>query len=149
MPEIPACRARKYASAQRHRGMHGSFSPRDVQNTLIARGPHFKTAFVDSLRTGNVDLAPTIAALLAFPFDAPDGRVLKESFTGDISDYRVAAANQNSEPVQLRPTCYADDPGCVRPGPKSTYGVTLRTKILTLASTNQRSTYLDRAVVTR
>ncbi|HMC68401.1 MAG TPA: alkaline phosphatase family protein, partial [Mycobacteriales bacterium] len=41
-------------SSSSNRGMHGSFSPRDVHNTLIAAGPDFKSALVDALPTGNV-----------------------------------------------------------------------------------------------
>src|SRR5262249_23022471 len=37
-----------------YRGMHGSFSPRDVHNTLIAVGPDFRAGFRDPLPTGNV-----------------------------------------------------------------------------------------------
>ena len=35
----------EYESAQNYRGMHGSFSPIDVHNTMIARGPDFKAHF--------------------------------------------------------------------------------------------------------
>src|SRR6478609_9455967 len=76
----------EYASAQRYRGMHGSFSPRDVHNVLIAKGPHFKVGFEDRSPSGNVDVAPTVASLLALPFQAPDGRVLAEAMAGANAD---------------------------------------------------------------
>jgi predicted AlkP superfamily pyrophosphatase or phosphodiesterase len=62
------------------RGMHGSFSPRDVHNTLIAAGPHFRPGFINALPTGNVDVAPTIAALLGLKMPTASGRVLAEAF---------------------------------------------------------------------
>jgi len=62
-----------------YRGMHGSFSPRDVHNVLIASGPDFRTGFGSSLPSANVDVAPTIAYLLNLPLDHADGRVLFES----------------------------------------------------------------------
>ena len=43
--------------------MHGSFSPLDVHNTLIAFGPDFREGLKDPLPSGNVDVAPTIAGI--------------------------------------------------------------------------------------
>jgi hypothetical protein len=144
----------EYASAQRYRGMHGSFSPRDVHSTLIARGPHFKPAFSDLLPTGNVDLAPTLAALLGFQFEAPEGRVLSEALRGDAlpgdgSEMHVETLTQTSDAVTLRRTCQPDDPACARPAGPATYQVTLSEQVLTDLHTNQRHTYFDRAWVTR
>ncbi len=62
------------------RGTHGSFSPRDVHNVLIASGPAFKADFHrDELPSANVDVAPTIAAILGLKLPKADGRVLKEA----------------------------------------------------------------------
>ena len=61
------------------RGMHGSFSPVDVHNTLIAAGPSFRSGLVSRLPSGNVDLAPTVAWLLGTSLPAADGRILAES----------------------------------------------------------------------
>ncbi|HEX7454830.1 MAG TPA: alkaline phosphatase family protein [Gallionella sp.] len=60
------------------RGMHGSFSPIDVHNTLIAYGPAFLSNAVDTNPTGNVDIAPTVAYLLGQSMPQADGRVLNE-----------------------------------------------------------------------
>jgi arylsulfatase A-like enzyme len=139
----------EYAGVQRYRGMHGSFSPRDVHNTLIALGPHFKSSYSDSLPTGNVDLAPTIAELLGFHFDAPNGRVLREALVGQTGDYHVETLDQDSAPVRLPKTCRPDDPSCVRPGGPATYRVTLRKKVLTLANTSTSYGYFDQAKATR
>ena len=139
----------EYASAQRYRGMHGSFSPRDVHNVLIAHGPHFKSGFQDQLPSSNVDVAPTVAQLLALPFKAPDGRVLVEALAGDTSDNQIEISTRSSGPVALRRTCSPDDPGCARPLGPATYGVTLVEKTLTMAATKRSHSYLDRAAVTR
>lgn len=61
------------------RGMHGSFSPVDVHNTLLATGPDFNTHFVDQLPTGNVDVAPTIAHILGLTLPQADGRPMLEA----------------------------------------------------------------------
>lgn len=74
-----------------YRGMHGSFSPRDVHNTLIAYGPDFRRGFKDILPTGNVDIAPTVAIILGLPFPHADGRPLFEALKqgSPIRDYKV------------------------------------------------------------
>lgn len=62
------------------RGMHGSLSPFDIHNTLIAAGPDFRRGFVDDLPSGNVDLAPTVLWILGVePARKMDGRVLGEA----------------------------------------------------------------------
>ncbi len=62
-----------------NRGMHGTFSPIDVHNTLIAYGPSFKKNHTNYLPTGNVDVAPTIAYILGLELPNTDGRILYES----------------------------------------------------------------------
>lgn len=75
-----------------YRGMHGSFSPRDVHNTLIAAGPDFRRGFRDPLPTGNVDVAPTVARILGVALPRAQGRPLLEAMTGGPApgSYRVA-----------------------------------------------------------
>ncbi len=66
--------ARLYASD------HGSMSPWNVRNTLVAWGPDFKRAATVATPAGNVDVAPTILALLGIDDDSGmDGRVLAEA----------------------------------------------------------------------
>ncbi len=74
----------EYASQSNERGEHGSFSPIDVHNTLLAAGPDFRGGFRDALPSGNVDLAPTIAALLGLPLPSAQGRVLREALSGSL-----------------------------------------------------------------
>lgn len=62
-----------------NRGMHGSFSPIDVHNTLIAAGPSFQVGAVNTQPSGNVDVAPTVAYLIGTSLPQADGRVLYEA----------------------------------------------------------------------
>ena len=75
-------------------GMHGSFSPIDVHNTLIASGPDFAEHFTDTLPSGNVDVAPTVAKIFGLALAQADGRPLLEALRGsshvDISAFQVA-----------------------------------------------------------
>jgi arylsulfatase A-like enzyme len=63
-------------------GSHVSLSPFDMHATLVASGPHFRTGVVDTLASGNVDVAPTVLWILGLkPPKAMDGRVLTEALT--------------------------------------------------------------------
>jgi arylsulfatase A-like enzyme len=61
-----------------NRGMHGSFSPIDVHNTLLAAGPAFLSGAKVTTPSGNVDVAPTVAYILGQSMPQADGRVLNE-----------------------------------------------------------------------
>ena len=62
---------------------HGSMSPWNVRNTLIAWGPHFKRSVKTRAPAGNVDIAPTILALLGVDeCEGMEGRVLSEALAG-------------------------------------------------------------------
>ena len=59
---------------------HGTSSPYDVHNTLIAAGPDFREHAVSDVPTGNVDLAPTLLRLLGLEIPASmAGRVIDEA----------------------------------------------------------------------
>jgi hypothetical protein len=77
--KIQGYRGIEFSTAGICRGMHGTFGPIDVHNTLVAIGPDFKSHFTDHLPTGNVDVAPTIAYLLGIPLTNTDGRPLLEA----------------------------------------------------------------------
>lgn len=85
-------------------GMHGSFSPRDVHNTLLAAGPDFAESYTDNLPSGNVDVAPTIAKVLGLELPQADGRPLLEALRGrahvDANAYAV-------KPQTINPTAAA------------------------------------------
>lgn len=62
------------------KGMHGSLSPYDMHNTLIANGPDFRAGYVNELPSGNIDIAPTVLWILGVePAQKMDGRVLGEA----------------------------------------------------------------------
>ncbi|WP_077440689.1 alkaline phosphatase family protein [Rhodanobacter sp. C01] len=103
---IQGFRGTEYASQANERGEHGSFSPIDVHNTLLAVGPGFQQGFNDPLPSGNVDVAPTIAALLGLSLPKAQGRVLHEALAGTLArpltDYHVM-------PTMLQPKQPATD----------------------------------------
>jgi len=63
------------------RAGHGSASPYEVANTLIAVGPDFRERATSGLATGNVDVTPTLLRLAGVdvPTGAFDGRVIEEA----------------------------------------------------------------------
>jgi arylsulfatase A-like enzyme len=71
-------------------GSHASLSAFDMHNTLIGRGPDLKRGVVDTLPTGNTDLAPTVLWLLGLRDEASrmDGRVLGEALSVDAPPLR-------------------------------------------------------------
>jgi predicted AlkP superfamily pyrophosphatase or phosphodiesterase len=66
------------------RGNHGSMSPWTVRNTFIAWGVDFKRAAMVRTPVSNVDITPTLLALLGIDRDAGlprfDGRAIVEAF---------------------------------------------------------------------
>ena len=64
-------------------GNHGSASPYEVHNTLVAAGPHFKRGVTSFTPSSNVDLFPTVLRILGIESASPtDGRVLEEALEG-------------------------------------------------------------------
>lgn len=65
-------------------GTHGTLSRYDMHNICFASGPDFQPGFVDTVATGNVDIAPTVLWILGVEPKQPlSGRVLGEAMTGD------------------------------------------------------------------
>ena len=94
----------EYESFAGQRGMHGSFSPMDVHNTLITFGPSFGTGRVVSNPSGNIDVAPTVAYILGLSLSKSEGRVLNEALLKPSSN-EVARVKFNI----LTPTKSATD----------------------------------------
>jgi arylsulfatase A-like enzyme len=138
-----------HSSPQSFRGMHGSFSPVDVHNTLIAIGPDFRSGFLDSYPSSTLDVAPTIAALLSLSLPHAEGRVLDEAFAREPPSYRVEPFSSAAEPVALRQLCESDDLDCKHPRRGATYAFSLRGQTLSSADGTRHYTYLDDAKVTR
>jgi len=63
---------------------HGSSSPFDIHNVLIAAGPDLRRGAVVTTPTGNVDFAPTFLHLLGVDIPASmEGRVVHEALEAD------------------------------------------------------------------
>ena len=76
-------------------GIHGSASPHEIHNVLMAAGPHFKQGIEDSVPSGNVDIFPTICHILGItPSGKRDGRVLQEALVDGPEPGEVAVETQ-------------------------------------------------------
>lgn len=124
------------------RGMHGSFSPVDVHNTLVAFGPDFRENFNDSLPSGNVDVAPTIAMILGLDLPQADGRILLEALNGHA---HVEAAAYSVTPRIVSPRTPATGLSVKTPvgadSRKTSYSFSLQVK--ELRDGTQLYTYFD------
>lgn len=70
---------------------HGSASPWDIHATLIASGPAFKRFESSPMHTGNIDITPTVLALMDVPLPPDlDGRVLEELMVGGPAASEIA-----------------------------------------------------------
>jgi arylsulfatase A-like enzyme len=130
---VAGMRGIEYEGAQNYRGMHGSFSPMDVHNTLVALGPDFRTGWVDTLPTANVDVAPTVARILDLPLGKTDGRILSEALTSGgaaTSDYEfeTPAPVTSPEATGLRVLLPTDTDGSRVDRTKTKYHVVLKTR---------------------
>jgi arylsulfatase A-like enzyme len=64
-------------------GSHGSISPYDIRNLLVAAGPNFKNGICDQTPSGIMDLTPTILHILGLTaYNVLEGRVLSEALAG-------------------------------------------------------------------
>jgi arylsulfatase A-like enzyme len=134
-----------------YRGMHGSFSPLDVHNALIAAGPDFRAGFKDPLPTGNVDVAPTIARILGLSLPHAQGRPLLEALARGtaVTDYHVASeVKRPAAPATGLTVHLPTDPDGKDVAPTlSTYSLELHTKALSYGK--QSYTYFDFAKASR
>jgi hypothetical protein len=65
-------------------GMHVTLCPTDLHNIAVAVGPDFRQGLVNSLPSGNVDIAPTLIWLMGLqPAERLDGRVLSEALLAE------------------------------------------------------------------
>lgn len=86
--------------AKLHASDHGSMSPWNVRNTFLAWGVDFKKRATVRTPVGNVDVTPTILAVLGIEADGDiaegarldrlDGRVLREALEGGPDEEQVA-----------------------------------------------------------
>ena len=71
---------------------HGTSSPYDIHNTLIAAGPDFREHAVSDVPTSNIDIAPTLLHVLGLkPAPTMTGRVIEEALRNgpSIASVRV------------------------------------------------------------
>jgi arylsulfatase A-like enzyme len=135
-----------YASSVNRRGDHGSFSPTDTHISMMAHGPSFESGLYDTLPTGNVDIAPTVARILKFNMPGVQGRVLEEALKGGprVTEYTVSGKTyRSSKRTGLQVKLPTDLHGRTIDPNLTTYSVELRTKNLTLGGTS--SIYFDQA----
>lgn len=77
---VRGCGAFAKAGVSVGSGSHGSLSPYEIQNVLIASGPHFQQGITSTIPSGNIDILPTLLKILNLPTDHPfAGRILTES----------------------------------------------------------------------
>jgi hypothetical protein len=112
---------------------HGSSSPFEIHNTLIAAGPDIRQGATVSLPSGNVDFAPTFLHMLGLRTPASmQGRALVDAL-------RTPAAGQPTPSVQkIQQTARTAD---------GTYSQTAFFSIVRMGSNEYR--YLDYTKVTR
>ncbi|MGA2939711.1 MAG: alkaline phosphatase family protein [Syntrophobacteraceae bacterium] len=150
---VQGMKGTEYESMQGNRGMHGSFSPVDVHNTMIASGPDFKSGFHDRVPSGNIDVAPTIAYLLSLNLPNTDGRVLYEAIKNSRTKVWVTLSHSvlTSGPVKgltfYKPTAIMNA-NCTIDHGKSSFNSELATSTVKDA-TGKSVTYFDYAKALR
>ncbi|TXH03951.1 MAG: phosphodiesterase [Nevskiaceae bacterium] len=143
----------EFESAGGQRGMHGSFGPSDVHNTLIANGPSFQQAVKISNPTGNVDVAPTVAQILGLSMPQADGRVINEALVKPVSTSVPTVAASVVTPTAaatgLQFELPTDPSGVTKDAnlTQGTYAVSLAVKDLTVDGKQYR--YFDYAKAVR
>jgi arylsulfatase A-like enzyme len=150
---IQGVRGTEYESMMTNRGMHGSFSPIDVNNTLVVSGPDFKKGVISTTPSGNIDVAPTVAYLLGLSLPDTDGRVLHESLSHTSVTVSAVAMHVVSRPPTASgltfhvPTAVKNSPSNSDRG-KSFYRIDLSTSTAR-DSTGKSVTYFDYAKAVR
>ena len=77
---------------------HGTSSPYDIHNTLIAAGPDFREHATSAVPTSNVDLAPTMLKVLGLTVPSSmTGRVIEEGLRGGPAAGLIASRTRDRE----------------------------------------------------
>ena len=142
----------EFESFQGNRGMHGSFSPIDVHNTLIAAGPAFRSGATIANPTGNVDVAPTVAQIFGLSMPQADGRVLNEALVKPAStstpSFRTSVVSPSAPATNIAFKSPVDPTGAtIDTALTGTYSINLVVKDLTIDSRTYR--YFDYAQAVR
>src|SRR5256714_8531962 len=123
-----------YARSVNRRGDHGSFSRTDTHISMMVHGPDFKSGMYDTLPTANVDIAPTVARILALNMPGSQGRALEEALKDGprVTEYAVLGKiYRSSTKSGLKMKLPTDLDGRSIDSRLTTYSVELTTKILT------------------
>ena len=98
----------KGTSTQEGVAGHGTSSPYDIHNTLMAIGPDFREHATSNLPTANVDLAPTLLRLLGItPPPSMTGRVIEEGLRNGSTALRRTQRTQTVRSVDGKYTLTA------------------------------------------
>ncbi len=142
----------EFESTGGQRGMHGSFGPNDVHNTLIANGPSFKNAAITT-PSGNVDVAPTVAYLLGLSMPQADGRVLNEALMLPASaatpTVTASTINPTSAATGLSFELPTDLTGATKDPALTTGSYTINLQVKDLVVNNLTYRYFDYAKAVR
>lgn len=107
-PNVHGYQGRTWSGPTTKAATHGSSSPWEVRNTLIAAGPDFKHGLISDVPAGNIDIAPTLIRLLGLGAAADlDGRVLEEALLGGPPPSSVAVARVTRSAKTERFRCTA------------------------------------------
>jgi len=91
-------------------GSHGGSSPSELHNTLIASGPSFATGIRSEIPSGNIDVVPTILAILGIQSpEYIDGRVLVEAMRSKDSLHEPTSIEFPSDSSALSVTNVTQD----------------------------------------
>ncbi len=90
----PGLQTSDLAPTAKKEGNHASLCPTDMHNMLVAAGPDLGRGVLDTLPSGNTDIAPTVLWILGLRKEASkmDGRVLGEALVTEappLKSYQV------------------------------------------------------------
>ncbi len=119
---------------------HGSSSPWDIHNTLIAAGPDLARGLTLDVPSANVDFMPTFLALLGIPAPAStQGRALREALAGPAGHGALDAGRGAAPALRMSEHTART--------PDGRYAVTARMSVLRVGDREYR--YFDGTTVTR
>jgi predicted AlkP superfamily pyrophosphatase or phosphodiesterase len=105
--DAPNAHRMRGSSASGGTAGHGSSSPWDIHNTLIAAGPDLKRGVTIETPSANVDFAPTFLRLLGLPIPpSMQGRSLEEALAGGVA-LNVNAVRRTEHTVRTPDGVYA------------------------------------------
>jgi hypothetical protein len=113
---------------------------------MMAHGPDFKSGVYDTLPTANVDIAPTVARILALNMPGVQGRILEEALKNGprLTEYMVLGKTyRSSKRGGLKMKLPTDLDGRSIDPSLTTYSVELTTKLLTRGTNGY--VYFDQA----